>query len=85
MADFPYFTAERTALTIPDRGCVAIYCGDAPTRHDDGTTSYKLRAPLLIIPNGMFDDEDGIAAKVAAILNRHAGEFFDSAKGGEDA
>ena len=81
MTDHQYFTAEPTACTIPKRGALAIYCGDAPRRNEaEGTTSYGLRGPMLIIPPGMWRDPEGIAEKVAKVLNDNASLFFDSAK-----
>ena len=57
------------------------YCGDAPRRNEaEGTTSYSLRGPLLIIPPDMWRDPEGIAEKVAKVLNDNASLFFDSAK-----
>ena len=81
MTDHQYFTVEPTACTIPKRGALAIYCGDAPRRNEaEGTTSYSLRGPLLIIPPDMWGDPEGIAEKVAKVLNDNASLFFDSAK-----
>lgn len=86
MPDHRYFEVERTALTIPRRGALAIYCSDTPRRDPEtGTTTFSLRAPLLLIPDEMFEDAQEIAEKVARILNDHAGEFYSSAKGGDDA
>lgn len=90
MADREYFTVEGTSFTIPKRGALAIYCGDKPRKNDDGTTSYSLRAPLLLMPPEMFNNPDELLAKIARILNEHAHEFYESArsaasaKGGED-
>lgn len=79
MTDHKYFTVEGTACTIPKRGALAIYCGDAPRRNEaDGTTSYSLRGPLLIIPPEIWGDPEGTAAKVAQVLNENAHIFFDS-------
>ena len=81
MTDHQYFTAEPTACTIPKRGALAIYCGDASRRNEaEGTISYSLRGPLLIIQPGMWGDPEGIAEKVAKVLNDNASLFFDSAK-----
>ena len=81
MTDHQYFTAEPTACTIPKRGALAICCGDAPRRNDaEGTTYHSLRGPLLIIPPGIWEDPEGIAEKVAKVLNDNASLFFDSAK-----
>lgn len=80
-----YFTVEPTALTIPTRGALAIYCGDAPRKNDDGSTSLPLRAPLLLMPQDMFRNPDQAMQKVAAALNAHAAEFFDSAQGATPA
>lgn len=80
MADkHEYFTVEHTACTIPARGALAIYAGDAPRKNADGSTSYSMSGPLLIIPPDMWRDADGIAAKVARVLNDNAHLFFDSA------
>jgi hypothetical protein len=78
MAD-DYFTVEKTACTIPQRGAVAIYCGDKPRKNDDGSTSLSLRAPLLLMPPEMFENADEVMAKVARVLNENAHLFFDSA------
>ena len=81
MTDHQYFTAEPTSCTIHERGALAIYCGDAPRRNEAaGTTIHSLRGPLLIIPPGMWGDPEGIAEKVARVLNDNASLFFDSAK-----
>ena len=84
MTDHQYFAAEPTSCTIHKRGALAIYCGDAPRRNEaEGTTSYSLRGPLLIIPPDMWGDQEGIAEKVAKVLNDNASLFFDSAKSDE--
>jgi hypothetical protein len=80
VSDRDYFTVEGTACTIPHRGAKAIYAGDRPRKNEDGTTSYPLRAPLLLMPPEMFENEDEVIAKVARVLNENAHEFFDSAK-----
>ncbi len=82
--DRNYFTVMGTALTIPKRGARAIYAGDLPRKNANGTTSYSLRAPLLIMPPEMFDDEEEVLNRVAALLNDNAHLFFDSAKKGGD-
>lgn len=82
MNDDDYFTVEDTALTIPKRGAMAIYCGDKPRKNPDGTISHSMRAPLLIMPPDMFNDADGVMRKVAQVLNDNAHLFFDSAKTG---
>ena len=75
-----YFTVETTLLTIPKRGAKAIYAGDKPRKNADGTTSFSMRAPLLLMPEGMFKDEDEVLRKVVDLLNVNAAIFFDSAK-----
>jgi hypothetical protein len=75
-----YFTVETTSLTIPKRGAKAIYAGDKPRKNADGTTSFSMRAPLLLMPEGMFKDEDEVLRKVVDLLNVNAAIFFDSAK-----
>lgn len=75
-----YFSVDPTSMVIPKSGALAIICGDAPRRNAvDGTTSYSLRGPLLIIPPELWDAPDEIAAKVARVLNDNAHLFFDSA------
>lgn len=74
-----YFSVEPTSMTIPKRGAVAIYAGDAPRKNADGSTSHSMSGPLLIIPPDMWTDPDEIAAKVARVLNDNAHLFFDSA------
>lgn len=79
-----YFTVETTALTIPKRGAMAIYAGDKPRKDADGrVTSFSMRTPLLLMPEGMFQDEAALIQKIADLLNANAHLFFDSAK--EDA
>lgn len=78
MAEHQFFTVEATATTINVRGALAIYCGDAPRHNEDGSTTYSLRAPLLIMPPDMWADAEGVAAKVADLLNAHAHLFFDA-------
>lgn len=75
-----YFTVETTSLTIPKRGAKAIYAGDKLCKNADGTTSFSMRAPLLLMPEGMFKDEDEVLRKVVDLLNVNAAIFFDSAK-----
>lgn len=80
MSNHQYFTVEPTTCTIPERGALAIYCGDAPRRNDtDGTTSHSLRGPLLIMPPGMWAEAEKVAQKVAKVMNENAHLFFDSA------
>ena len=76
-----YFTVEATALTIPKRGAMAIYAGDKPRKDAAGrVTSFSMRAPLLLMPGGVFQDEDALLQKIADLLNANAHLFFDSAK-----
>lgn len=75
-----YFTVDETALTIPKRGAKAIYAGEKPRKNADGTTTHSMRAPLLLMPSGMFQDEDAIIQKIVDLLNDNAAMFFDSAK-----
>lgn len=74
-----YFSVETTSCTIRKGGALAIYCGDAPRKNDDGTTSHSLRGPLLIMPHEMWNDPETVAGKVARVLNENAHLFFDSA------
>lgn len=81
MTDYKYFTVEATIFTIPERGALAIVCGDAPRRNEaEGTTSYSLRGPLLIMPPDLWNDQEEIAARVAQLLNENAHVFFESAR-----
>ena len=80
MMDRDYFTVEETALTIPKRGAKAIYAGDRPRKNANGTTSYSMRAPLLLMPSGMFQNEDAVLQKIVDLLNANASAFFESAK-----
>lgn len=80
MMDSDYFTVEKTALTIPKRGAKAIYAGEKTRKNADGTTSYSMRAPLLLMPSGMFYDEDAVLQKIVDLLNANASAFFESAK-----
>lgn len=77
-AEHAYFSVEPTAATIPKRGSLAIYCGDAPRRNADGSTSFSLRAPLLIMPPGMFSDAEVTMQEVADVLNENWRRFFPS-------
>ena len=79
MKDHQYFTTESTACTIPKRGALAIYCGDAPRKNDDGTTSRSLRGPLLLMPPDMWSDGEKTGALVAQVLNENAHRFFPAA------
>lgn len=79
MNEHQYFTVDSTALTIPDRGALAIYCGDAPRTNPDGSVSHCMRAPLLIMPPYMFQHADVEMGKVAYALNKHAALFYPSA------
>lgn len=78
-----YFTVERTSLTIPRSGAKAIIAGDRPRRNEDGSTSFSLRGPLLIMPPEMWGDDDVVLEKVARVLNENAGRFFASARQAE--
>lgn len=75
-----YFSISATSLTIAKRGAKAIYCGEKPRKNPDGSTSLSLRAPVLLLPPDMFDDEDEVLGKVCALLNENAHLFFDSAE-----
>lgn len=76
-----YFTVEATACTIQKRGAQAIVCGDAPRRDDEEkTTSYSMRAPLLLMPPDIFEDAEDTLRKVADVLNENAARFFSSAQ-----
>lgn len=79
MEKHEYFSVEPTSATIMKRGALAIYCGDAPRKNDDGSVSHSLRAPLLMLPPGTFRDSDEIMRIVAAILNENASRLFPSA------
>ena len=74
-----YFTVGGTALTIHKPGANAIYCGDAPRKNTDGTTSHSLRAPLLIMPPDMFSSEVETLEMIAQALNENASLFYPSA------
>lgn len=80
-----YFTVETTSLTIPKRGAKAIFAGDKPKKNADGTSSFSMRAPLLLMPEGMFHDEDDVLRKIVDLLNANASIFFDSAKAEQPA
>lgn len=75
-----YFTVERTTITIPDDGALAIVAGDAPKHHADGSQSLSLRFPVLLMPPDMVQNPGEIMEAIARILNEHAHKFFDSAK-----
>lgn len=76
-----YFTVEATACTIQKRGALAIIVGDAPKWDDKAqTTSYSMRAPLLVMPPDMFSDAEETLRKVADVLNENAARFFSSAR-----
>ena len=75
-----YFTVEQTSYTIREGGAWAIFAGDAPRDNGDGTRSYSLRGPLLLMPPDMWSEDSEIMGKVAAALNDRAADFFESAK-----
>ena len=79
MEDRDYFTVGPTSLTLPRSGCQAIFAGDKPRKNPDGSTSYSLRGPFLLMPPEMWGDQQSVIEKVARILNENAGAFFDSA------
>ena len=83
MMEREYFTVETTSMRIEERGALAIYAGDKPRKNADGSTSCFMRAPMLLIPPGLFKEPEAHMAKVARILNEHAAEFFDSANADE--
>lgn len=85
MTEKDYFTVAPCSLTIPRRGALAIFCGDKPKKNDDGTTSYSLRGPLLLMPPELWDEGPETMAKVAQVLNDNAHLFFDSAKPAPEA
>jgi hypothetical protein len=74
-----YFTVETTAMQIQQRGALAIYAGDKPKLHADGSRTFTLRCPLLIMPQEMWGEPEKLMEKIARILNEHAAEFFSSA------
>lgn len=74
-----YFTVESTALTIRKSGALAIWAGDKPRKNENGSTSYSLRAPLLILPQDLFENGEEELRKVCYLLNQHAHLFFSSA------
>jgi len=78
-----YFTVETTSMLIQERGALAIYTGEKPRKNPDGSTSCFMRAPMLLIPQGLSREPEVIMEKVARILNEHAAEFFDSANASE--
>lgn len=80
MSEHRYFTVQPTALTIRETGALAIYCGDAPRQTETGT-NYPLRAPLLVMPPALFTNAEETMARVASVLNAHAGEFYPEAVG----
>ena len=80
MDDTDYFTVEGTACVIQKRGAMAIYCGDKTKHNADGTRSFSLRGPLLLMPPDMWSDGDETLRLIVKLLNDNAHLFFDSAK-----
>lgn len=63
-------------------GCVAV-CAWVWWKADEMggcETIFSMRAPLLLMPPGMFKDEDEVLRKIVDLLNANAALFFDSAK-----
>jgi hypothetical protein len=73
-----YFTVGNASrLAYPEDG-LCIFGGEAPTRHDDGSTSYSLRAPVVII-SSIIEHRPELADIIAEVLNENAHRFFPSA------
>ncbi len=78
MTDAPhvFFTVSPTAylrnLTREDLGGehIAVHYQAAPKRNDNGSTTVSLNVPILIT-SLYLQDRQGVAEKVAAILNKH--------------
>lgn len=70
----PYFEAETTSATIPNRGAWAVYLGDQPRRTERGI-SYPLRFPMLMLPDFITPQESTVKT-VAEVLNQHAERFI---------
>ena len=58
---------------------IAVHYQAAPTRNENGGTSIGLRMPVLIT-SLYLQDRQGVAEKVAALLNRH----WDDAEGSDE-
>lgn len=76
-----YFEVDSTNADIPRRGQrIAVLAGDAPVRNEEnGTTSYSMRFPILIMSD-LVSEPEGVAEKVAELLNKNAHMFFKSAQ-----
>lgn len=79
--DHAYFTVDGTSYTISRPGALAVYCGDAPKKNEDGTTSHSMRGPLLLMDTEMWKDGREVIEKIAEVLDENAGRFFKSARG----
>lgn len=78
MTKHEYFTVGFAAtLGAPEDG-LCIFAGDAPQDHEDGSRSFSLRVPAVMITD-LIQDRPHIAATVAEILNENAGRLFQSA------
>lgn len=75
MSEHQCFTVSTTAYlhnSRPDRDqdVIAVYYEAPPRKNGNGTTSYSMIAPVLVVTDYMADPE-GIAQRVAEILNQH--------------
>ncbi|AJR24529.1 hypothetical protein [Sphingobium sp. YBL2] len=75
MSEHQCFTVSTTAYlhnSRPDRDqdVFAVHYEAPPRKNGNGTTSYSLIAPVLVVTDYMADPE-GIAQRVAEILNQH--------------
>jgi hypothetical protein len=69
------FTVSTTAYLrnldpADEQEVYAVHYEDPPRRNEDGTTSYSMIAPTLIVSAYMAEPEK-IANRVAALLNTH--------------
>jgi hypothetical protein len=73
-----YFKVGNASSLAHPKDGLCIFAGDAPVRHDDGTTSFSLRAPIVTI-SSIINDREQIAEVIAEILNENAHRLFSSA------
>ena|SRR5688572_20702115 len=78
MKEHKYFSIGYASHIANPKDGMCIFAGEAPTRNDNGSTSFSLRAPMVLISE-VVGDRYEIAKTVEAVLNENAHRFFSSA------
>lgn len=79
------FHLAATAMTIQQRGALAIYAGPKTQVMPDGTRRIGMNAPMLIMPPQVFSEPRSIMERVAKILNANDTAFFGAGETAQSA